>query len=140
MSIPAIKGVEIGNATAVAVARGSSAHDEIGHNGTEFTRGTNRAGGLEGGITNGEPVIIRAMMKPLSTLMRPLQSVDVITKEATEAFRERSDVCSVPAAGVVAEQMVAFVIAVEVSRMLGGDTISDVRDSMNRYRSRLEHF
>ena len=140
MSIPAIKGVEIGDAAAVAAARGSSAHDEIDHDGAEFTRGTNRAGGLEGGITNGEPVIVRAMMKPLSTLMRPLRSVDVINKEAAEAFRERSDVCSVPAAGVVAEQMVAFVIAAEVSRMFGGDTISDVRDSMNRYRSRLEHF
>ena len=79
-------------------------------------------------------------MKPLSTLMRPLRSVDVINKEAAEAFRERSDVCSVPAAGVVAEQMVAFVIAAEVSRMLGGDTISDVRESMSRYRNRLEHF
>ena len=140
MSIPAIKGVEIGDAAAVAAARGSSAHDEIDHDGAEFTRGTNRAGGLEGGITNGEPVIVRAMMKPLSTLMRPLRSVDVINKEAAEAFRERSDVCSVPAAGVVAEQMVAFVIAAEVSRMLGGDTISDVRDSMSRYRNRLEHF
>ncbi len=140
MSIPAIKGVEIGDAAAVAAALGSAAHDEIGHDGTGFTRGTNRAGGLEGGITNGEPVIVRAMMKPISTLMRPLQSVDVVTKEAADAFRERSDVCAVPAAGVVAEQMVAFVIAAEVSRMLGGDTISDVRESMKRYRSRLERF
>lgn len=140
MSIPAIKGVEIGDAAALAEARGSSAHDEIGHDGTGFIRRTNRAGGLEGGITNGEPVIVRAMMKPLSTLMRPLQSVNVITKEPADAFRERSDVCAVPAAGVVAEQMVAFVIAAEVSRMLGGDTISDVRDSMKRYRSRLEQF
>ena len=124
----------------MAATRGSSAHDEIGHDGTGFIRRTNRAGGLEGGITNGEPVIVRAMMKPLSTLMRPLQSVNVITKEPADAFRERSDVCAVPAAGVVAEQMVAFVIAAEVSRMLGGDTISDVRDSMKRYRSRLEQF
>ncbi len=140
MSIPAIKGVEIGDAASAAAAMGSVAHDEIGHDGTGFTRRTNRAGGLEGGITNGEPVIVRAMMKPISTLMRPLQSVDVVTKEGAEAFRERSDVCAVPAAGVVGEQMVAFVIAAEVSRMLGGDTISDVRDSMKRYRSRLEQF
>lgn len=140
MSIPAIKGVEIGDASAVAASYGSSAHDEIGYDGSGFTRATNRAGGLEGGMTNGEPVIVRAAMKPISTLMRPLNSVDVTTKKAAEAFRERSDVCSVPAAGVVAEQMVAFVIADEVARMFGGDTIADVKERVSDYRARLERF
>lgn len=140
MSIPAIKGVEIGDASAIAVSDGSAAHDEIGYQSGRFVRATNRAGGLEGGMTNGEPLIVRAAMKPISTLMRPLQSVDVVTKEAEEAFRERSDVCSVPAAGVVAEQMAAFVIADEMSRMLGGDTMDEVRDRIAGYRARLEQF
>ncbi len=140
MSIPAIKGVEIGDASAVAASYGSLAHDEIGYDGAAFTKATNRAGGLEGGISNGEPLILRAAMKPISTLMRPLQSVDVTTKEAADAFRERSDVCSVPAAGVVAEQMAAFVIADEVARMLGGDTMEDVTERMAGYRARIERF
>jgi len=140
MSIPAIKGVEIGEAGAVAAAYGSAAHDEIGHDGAMFTRSSNRAGGLEGGITNGEPLVVRAAMKPISTLMRPLRSVDVVTKEAAEAFRERSDVCAVPAAGVVAEQMVAWVLADECLRMLGGDTMDDVRARMTSYRTRISDY
>ncbi len=140
MSIPAIKGVEIGKAAVVAASPGSAAHDEIYHDEAGFARRTNRAGGLEGGITNGEPVVVRATMKPLSTLMRPLQSVDVTTKEPAEAFRERSDVCSVPAAGVVAEQMVAFILADEISRVFGGDTVEDLLERAAEYRSRLEQF
>lgn len=140
MSIPAIKGVEIGPAAAVAASPGSLAHDEIGIDESGFTRATNRAGGLEGGMTNGEPVIVRAAMKPLSTLMRPLGSVDVVTKEPAEAFRERSDVCAVPAAGVVAEQMVAFVLADEMSRMFGGDTMAELEQRVAEYRARLGRF
>ncbi len=140
MSVPAIKGVEIGDASAVAASYGSDAHDVIDYDGAGFIRTTNRAGGLEGGITNGEPLILRAAMKPLSTLMRPLRSVDVATKEAAEAFRERSDVCAVPAAGVVVEQMVSFVIADEVARMFGGDTMDDLKDRVRAYRARLESF
>lgn len=140
MSIPAIKGVEIGQAASIAASPGSEAHDEIYRDDDGFSRRTNRAGGLEGGITNGEPVVVRAAMKPLSTLMRPLQSVDVVTKQPADAFRERSDVCSVPAAGVVAEQMVAFVLADEISRSLGGDTVEELRERATAYRSRLERF
>ncbi|MBT8199922.1 MAG: chorismate synthase, partial [Acidimicrobiia bacterium] len=99
MSIQAIKGVEVGDGFKTAARPGSEAHDEIYHDGLGFTRQTNRAGGLEGGMTSGGPVRVRAAMKPISTVMRPLDTVDVGTKEATKAFRERSDVCAVPAAG-----------------------------------------
>ena len=126
------------DAAAVASAYGSQAHDEIGHDGTSYTRSSNRAGGLEGGMTNGEPLVVRGAMKPISTLMRPLRSVDVETKEPADAFRERSDVCSVPAAGVVAEQMVAWVLADEYMRAFGGDTIRDFVERVQAYRSRLD--
>jgi chorismate synthase len=140
VSIPAVKGAEIGDAAAVAASYGSKAHDEIGHDGSGFTRATNRAGGLEGGMTNGEPLVVRGAMKPISTLMRPLQSVDVDSKEGTEAFRERSDVCSVPAAGVVAEHMIAWVLADEYVRSFGGDTIGDFVGRVEAYRARLDRF
>ena len=140
MSIPSVKGVEIGDAATVSASPGSAAHDEIDYDGAGFTRATNRAGGLEGGMSNGEPLIIRAAMKPISTLMRALRSVDVDTKESAEAFRERSDVCAVPAGGVVAEQMVAFVLAAEFSRMFGGDTVDDFRLRVGDYRARLARF
>jgi chorismate synthase len=140
MSIPSVKGVEIGDAAVVAAGHGSAAHDEIEHDGTEFGRSSNRAGGLEGGMTNGQPLIIRAAMKPISTLMRPLRSVDVESKEPADAFRERSDVCSVPAGGVVAEQMAAFVLADEMTRMFGGDTVADFVARVTAYRTRLERF
>ncbi len=140
MSIPAIKGVSVGEAFAVAALPGSEAHDEIFHDESGFLRHTNRAGGLEGGISNGQPLVVRAAMKPLSTLMRPLQSVDVVTKETADAFRERSDVCSVPAAGVVAEQMVAFVLADEISRTFGGDTVAELQRRAQTHLARLEDF
>lgn len=140
MSVPSVKGVEIGQAFRIAATPGSRAHDEIGHDGSEFTRDTNRAGGLEGGMTTGQPVVLRAAMKPISTLMRALRSVDVTTKEPAEAFRERSDVCSVPAGAVVGEQMVAFVLADEMARTLGGDIMADVVDRMDAYRSRIASY
>ncbi len=140
MSIQAIKGIEIGEAFQQARNRGTQAHDEIYHNGIGFTRHTTRAGGTEGGITIGGLLRLRAAMKPISTVMRSLDSVDVDTKEATKAFFERSDTCAVPRAGVVCEQMVAFVLADEALRMFGGDTVDDVVAAADRYASRLAEY
>ena len=139
MSIQAIKAVEIGAGLEQAGSLGSEAHDEIVYD-TAYGRRTNRAGGLEGGMTTGDVVSVSAYMKPIATLMRPLDTVDVKTKEAAKAFRERSDVCAVPAAGVVAEQMVAYVLANEVARSFGGDTIADLVNAVGAYRSRIASF
>ncbi len=140
MSIQGIKAVEMGDGFASASRPGSEAHDEIGFADGRFTRSSDRAGGLEGGISTGQPLRMRAAMKPISTLMRPLQSVNVDTKEPAAAFRERSDVCAVPAAGVVAEQMVAYILAREVLRKFGGDTVGDVVGAADAYRQRLLDF
>ncbi len=140
MSIQGIKAVEMGDGFASASRPGSEAHDEIGFADGRFTRSSDRAGGLEGGISTGQPLRMRAAMKPISTLMRPLQSVNVDTKEPAAAFRERSDVCAVPAAGVVAEQMVAYILAREVLRKFGGDTVGDVVGAADAYRKRLLDF
>ncbi len=140
MSIQAIKGVEVGDGFRSAARPGSAAHDEIFTEGDAFVRHSDRAGGTEGGMSTGQPLRVRAAMKPISTLMRALQTVDVETKQPEQAFRERSDVCAVPAAGVVAEQMVAFVLADEVLRMFGGDTVDDLVASVQRYRDRLDRF
>jgi len=140
MSIQAIKAVEVGDGFATAKRRGSAAHDEIYHEDGSFTRRSNRAGGTEGGMTSGGLLRVRAAMKPISTVMRPLDTVNVDTKTAEKAFRERSDVCAVPAAGVVAEQMVAIVLAQEMQRKFGGDTIGDLRSSLAAYQSRLASF
>jgi chorismate synthase len=140
MSIQGIKAVEIGDGLNSAARRGSEAHDEIGYEDGGFVRATDRAGGVEGGISTGQTLRMRAAMKPISTLMRALQSVDVTTKEPSEAFRERSDVCAVPAAGVVAEQMVAYVLAGEVLRKFGGDTVEDLVAAVEAYRTRLSAF
>jgi chorismate synthase len=140
MSIQAIKGVEIGDGFTSATRRGSEAHDElfVGEDGPSRT--TNRAGGTEGGMSNGDPLRVRAAMKPISTVPRSLQTVDVVTKEAKTAFYERSDVVAVPAAGVVAEQMVAIVLAQEIQRQFGGDTVVDLRRNVDSYRARLAEF
>jgi chorismate synthase len=140
MSIPAIKGVEFGDGFTSARRRGSVAHDEISHEGETFVRRTNRAGGIEGGMSIGGLLRVRAAMKPLSNLMRALQTVDVETKESQQAIRERSDVCAVPAAGVVAESMVAIVLAQELQRKFGGDTVADLVDAVEGYRKRLARF
>jgi chorismate synthase len=138
MSIPAIKGVEIGDGFALASRVGSQAHDEIKHDGPRgFYRPTNRAGGIEGGMTNGEPVVLRAAMKPIPTLMRPLASVDIETLEEVDASRERSDVCAVPAAGVVAEAMVALVVADAVLEKFGGDSVAETRRNVEGYLAGL---
>ena len=139
MSIQAIKAVEIGSGIQQAGSLGSDAHDEIFYD-TEYIRGSNRAGGLEGGMTTGGVVSVSAYMKPIATLMRALETVDVTTKEPAKAFRERSDVCAVPAAGVVAEQMVAYVLANEVLRSFGGDTVKDLVANADAYRTRLASF
>ncbi len=140
MSIQAIKAVEIGDGITTARRRGSAAHDEIYHEDGGFARRSNRAGGTEGGMTNGAPLRVRAAMKPISTVMKPLETVDFATKQTEKAFRERSDVCAVPAAGVVAEQMVAIVLAQEIQRKFGGDTIGDIQAAVDAYRKRLAAF
>lgn len=138
MSIPAIKGVEIGDGFDSARTQGSLAHDEIVRVDGAVSRETNRAGGVEGGMSNGQPIRVRGAMKPISTLMQPLKTVDMSTGEADQAVRERSDVCAVPAAGVVGEQMVAFVLATELSRKFGGDTVDDLVSSLQAYQGRVQ--
>jgi chorismate synthase len=117
---------------------GSQAHDEIfwdeGHG---YHRRTNRSGGLEGGMTHGAPVVVRAVMKPISTLSRPLASVDVATKEARAAFKERSDICAVPAAAVIGEAALAFVLARALLEKFGGDSIAHLDAAVERYRAVL---
>ncbi len=140
MSIQAIKGVEIGDGIGQSRSRGSAAHDEIVAEGGAYRRRSNRAGGLEGGMTTGEVLAVTAYMKPIATVMRPLDTVDVTTGEADKAFRERSDVCAVPAAGVVVEQMVRYVLANEVMRKFGGDTADDVIGAVAAYRDRIAAF
>jgi chorismate synthase len=122
MGIPAVKGVEIGAGFALARKRGSDAHDEIEPG---FRRATNHAGGIEAGVTNGEPVVVRAAMKPLSTLMRPLRSVDLATGEPGDALVERSDVQAVEALAVVAEAAVAWELARVAREKFGGDALGD---------------
>lgn len=137
MSIPAVKGVEIGAGFGSAAVRGSVAHDEIVEGGPPrsggFARRSNRAGGLEGGMTTGEPVVLRAAMKPLSTLRRPLDTVHLETGEPAKAQSERSDVTAVPAMGVVAEAMVALVLAQEMCEKFGGDSLVEMRRNYDAY-------
>ncbi len=144
MSIHAIKGVEIGLGFGAARARGSGVHDPIGYeagpDGGAFTRPSNRAGGLEGGVTNGMPVVCRAAMKPIATLKKALPSVDVRTKEPFEAAFERSDVCAVAAASVVGEAMVAVTLADALLEKLGGDSLREMGDNLASYRRRLAEY
>ena len=138
MSIQAIKGVEIGEGFGYAALPGSKAHDEIFYDSEGgIYRKTNRAGGLEGGMTNGEEIVLRAAMKPIPTLMKPLHSVDIKSHEAVLACKERSDVCAVSAASVVGEAMTAFTIAEAVIDKFGGDAISDVLTAMENYGKRI---
>jgi chorismate synthase len=138
MSIHAVKGVEIGPGFEMARTPGSRAHDEIYYAPDRgFFRETNRAGGTEGGVTNGEPLAVRGAMKPLSTLMEPLLSVDLATKEPSRGAVVRSDVCAVPAAGVVGEAMVAFVLADAFLEKFGGDTMEDIQTAYAAYQARI---
>jgi chorismate synthase len=138
MSIQAMKGVGIGDGFDLAGRVGSQAHDEIfWTDGEGFTRQTNRAGGIEGGMTTGVPVIVRGAMKPLPTLTKPLRSVDIDTHEPAQALRERTDSCTVPAAGVVGEAMVALVLADECRKKFGGDHVDDALAAAAAYRERI---
>jgi chorismate synthase len=138
MSIQAIKGVEFGEGFELAGKPGSEAHDEIFYNEERgYYRKTNRAGGIEGGMTNGEVVAVRAAMKPIPTLMRPLKTVDIVTKEPVDAVKERSDVCAVPAAAVVGEAAVAFEIAKALLEKFGGDSIGDTLEAYENYMKRI---
>ena len=136
-SIQAIKGVEIGDAFTQARSRGSVAHDEMVPTPDGVKRVTDRAGGVEGGMTTGEPLRVRAAMKPISSLTRPLSTVDVTTGEAAEAINQRSDVCAVPAAAVVAEAMVAFVLSEAALEKFGGDSVAEVARNLAAYREGL---
>ena len=139
MSIQAIKGVEIGAGFVCAHLPGSAIHDEIymGGDGRPY-RATNRAGGLEGGMTNGEPLVVRAAMKPIPTLMTPLKTVDLATGAEVSASKERSDTCAVPAASVVGEAMVSFVLADAICTQFHADAMTDLCASIDAYRARLE--
>ena len=135
MSIPAVKGVEIGLGFTAAERRGSEVHDEIF---TQGDRRTNNAGGLEGGITNGQPIVVRAAMKPISTLMRPLRTIDMSTGQPALASVERSDVTAVQAMGVVAEAMLAIVLAGAMLEKFGGDSMREVKRNLDAYTAQVE--
>jgi chorismate synthase len=138
MSIQALKGVSVGAGFALAGRVGSQAHDEIFWSDERgYSRETNRAGGLEGGMTTGDPLVVTGAMKPLPTLTKPLRSVDTATKEPAQALRERTDSCTVPAAGVVGEAMVALVLAAAYREKFGGDHMDDVREALRAYQDRI---
>jgi chorismate synthase len=137
MSIQAIKGVEVGDGFALAASRGSQAHDEIVRTDDRIRRVTGRAGGTEGGMSTGEVLRVRAAMKPISTVPRALQTVDTATGEPAVAINQRSDVCAVPAAGVVAEAMVAMVLADAALEKFGGDSLAETRRNAQAYLKRL---
>ena len=142
MSIQAVKAAEIGRGVLAAGSYGSEVQDEIGYDAAakRFTRPTNRAGGLEGGITNGEDVIVRGYLKPISTLRRALQTADLVTKQEVKAAYERSDVCVVPAGGVAGEAMVAFVLAQAFLEKFGGDSLEETRRNFKGYVEQLGAF
>ena len=142
VSIQAVKGVEIGRAVESSASFGSAVQDTIQYNREErrFTRGSNRAGGLEGGITNGEDIVVRGFLKPISTLRRPLESADLVTRESSLAAYERSDVCVVPAAGVVGEAMVALVLAQAMLEKFGGDSLGETRRNFDGYIEQLRRY
>ena len=142
MSIPAVKAVAIGAGSQASSLPGSEVHDEIAYNNEtkNFIRETNRAGGLEGGVTNGEEIRIRGHLKPLSTLRRPLRSVDIETKESQSAAFERSDITAVPAAGVIGEAMVALVIAGALREKFGGDSLGEMQRNFEGYREQLRGY
>ncbi|HTV65879.1 MAG TPA: chorismate synthase [Bryocella sp.] len=145
MSLQAVKAVEIGDAVEAAYSLGSAVHDEIGYEQgreafTGFTRRSNHAGGLEGGVSNGEDIRVRGYLKPISTLRRPLASVDFATREPVKAAYERSDVCVVPAAGVAAEAMVALTLARAALEKFGGDSLGEVKRNYDGYCEQLRKF
>ena len=130
LSVNAFKGIEIGMGFEQAGEFGSNVHDEIGYNGKKYIRHSNNAGGIEGGMTNGQPIVIRAVMKPIPTLIKPLRSVDIETKEGKLAHKERTDSCAVPAASIVAESMLCFVLADALLEKFGGDSMKQLKAHM----------
>jgi chorismate synthase len=142
MSIQAMKGVEIGMGFEAARRFGSEVHDDIYYESEshDFVRKTNNAGGLEGGITNGQPVVLRVAMKPISTLYNPKKSVDISTKEPFDATVERSDICTVPAAGVVGEAVVAFEMANAMIEKFGGDSLEEMKRNFDAYQAYVKSF
>ncbi len=142
MSIQAVKGVELGSGIENAASMGSAVHDAIGYDRQKFrfTRKSNRAGGLEGGISNGEDIVVRGYLKPISTLRQPLESVDFATKEPVKAAYERSDVCVVPAAGVAGEAMVALTLARAFLEKFGGDSLEETRRNFRAYMDQVRSF
>ncbi len=140
MSIQAVKAVEIGTGVENAGKFGSEVHDEIFYENENFTRPTNRAGGLEGGITNGEELRVRGYLKPISTLRKPLHSVDIDTKEEDLAAFERSDITAVPAAGVIGEAMLAIVLANSMREKFGGDSFDEMKRNFENYLAQLKNF
>ena len=143
MSLQAVKGVEIGAGITAATSMGSAVHDEIGYEGKSFTgfsRSRNNAGGIEGGVSNGEEIRVRGYLKPISTLRRPLQSVDFATREPVKAAYERSDVCVVPAAGVAAEAMVALTLAGCALDKFGGDSLGETLRNFDGYLKQLKSY
>ena len=147
MSLQAVKAVEIGRGVTAAQSFGSAVHDAIGYapgeregKPTRFTRESNNAGGIEGGVSNGEDIVVRGYLKPISTLRRPLGSVSYATRETTKAAYERSDVCVVPAAGVGAEAMVAFVLAKLAAEKFGGDSVEEMRRNYQGYLEQIRRF
>src|SRR5438067_12754595 len=141
MSVRAVKAVEIGAGVAAAYAPGSAFHDEIGYNrDSGFTRTRNNAGGIEGGISNGQEIRVRGYLKPISTLRRPLQSVDFTSREPVKAAYERSDVCVVPAAGVGGEAMVALTLARCALEQFGGDSMAETLRNFEGYRQQIQEY
>ena len=144
MSIPGVKAVEIGQGIESSERKGSDVHDEIfvhqklEKNSSRYYRKTNRAGGIEGGVTNGEEVVIRAYIKPIPTLLNPLHSIDFTTKKATKAIYQRSDICVVPAASVVGEAVAAWEIAVAFLEKFGGDSLLEIKENYKNYKKRLQ--
>ncbi|MDQ3806181.1 MAG: chorismate synthase, partial [Acidobacteriota bacterium] len=142
MSIPAVKAVSLGAGVGAAALPGSQVHDEIEYDpdARAFRRPTNRAGGLEGGITNGEELRVRGYLKPISTLRKPLRSIDLDTKREEAAAFERSDVTAVPAAGVIGEAMVALTLAAALRDKFGGDSLPEMRRNFDAYREQLREY
>lgn len=143
MSIPAVKAVEIGEGIETSEKKGSDVHDEIfiqdkpNNNSSRYYRKTNRAGGIEGGVANGEEVVIRAYLKPIPTLFNPLRSIDFVTKKETKAIYQRSDICVVPAASVVGEAVAAWEIAVAFLEKFGGDSLAEIKENYENYKELL---
>ncbi len=137
MSLQAVKGVEVGDGFSCGSKKGSDVHDEI-YFSDKYYRKTNHAGGVEGGMTNGEDMVIKAAIKPIPTLMKPLKTIDIKTKETKDASKERSDVCAVPAAGVVLENIAAWVIANEFVKKFGGDSLEEIKSNYENYKSYIK--